>query len=118
MLQILELTRDNIICTKADGNLTELDMEKIHPLIHNILKTGKKVRWYFEMENFTGWSIEGLWADAKMDLSHAKDYEKIAMVGEKKWQDWITQFMKPFTNAEIRYFDRNEKESARQWIGQ
>ena len=53
-----------------------------------------------------------------MDMSHADDYEKIAMVGDKKWQDWITQFMKPFTNAEIRYFDSEQKEEAKEWINQ
>ena len=51
-----------------------------------------------------------------MDLKHADDYEKIAMVGEKKWQEWITRFMKPFTNAEVRYFDLKEK--AKAWISQ
>lgn len=51
-------------------------------------------------------------------MSHTDDYEKIAMVVEKKWQDWITQFMKPFTSAEIRYFDLEEKDEAKKWINQ
>jgi hypothetical protein len=25
--------------------------EKIHPFIHNIINIGKKVRWYFEMDD-------------------------------------------------------------------
>ncbi|GAB3344050.1 hypothetical protein GCM10027429_35420 [Marivirga atlantica] len=116
MIQILEFTKNNIIATRAEDNLTETDIQKIHPLIHNIVNRGQNVRWYFEMENFSGWNIKGLWEDIKMDLSHAENYEKIAMVGEKKWQDWITQFMKPFTNAEIRYFDLEEKNEAKEWI--
>lgn len=116
MLQILELTRDNIICTKADGNLSENDVEKVHPLIHNILDKGRKVKWYFEMENFTGWDMKGLWADTKVDLKHVDDYEKIAMVGEKKWQEWMIEGMKPFTSAEVRYFDLSQKDEALQWI--
>tara|TARA_R100000027_G_scaffold63922_1_gene57011 strand:+ start:813 stop:1025 length:213 start_codon:yes stop_codon:yes gene_type:complete len=70
------------------------------------------------MENFSGWKFNAFWKDSKMDMSHADDYEKIAMVGDKKWQNWITQFMKPFTNAEIKYFDLKEKEEAKEWIGQ
>lgn len=118
MIQILEFTKNNIIATRAEDNLTETDIQKIHPLIHNIVNREQNVRWYFEMENFSGWNIKGLWEDIKMDLSHAENYEKIAMVGEKKWQDWITQFMKPFTNAEIRYFDLEEKNEAKEWISQ
>ena len=75
-----------------------------------------KVRWYFKMENFAGRDLPGLWEDLKMDTAHAKDYEKIAMVGDKKWQEWITQFMKPFTNAEIKFFDLKDEETAKKWI--
>jgi hypothetical protein len=118
MLHILEFTKNNVIATKAQENLTEADIQKIHPLIHNIVNRGQKVRWCFEMEDFSGWEFNAFWKDLKMDMFHADDYEKIAMVGEKKWQDWITQFMKPFTNAEIKYFDLKEKEQAKEWIGQ
>ncbi|MEQ9438440.1 MAG: STAS/SEC14 domain-containing protein [Cyclobacteriaceae bacterium] len=118
MLQILGFTKDNIIATQAEGSLNEQDVQKIHPLIHNIINRGLKVRWYFEMENFTGYELKAFWEDIKMDLSHADDYEKIAMVGEKKWQDWITQLMKPFTQADIQYFTLPEKEKAKAWISQ
>ncbi|MDQ7917223.1 STAS/SEC14 domain-containing protein [Mesonia sp. MT50] len=116
MLQIIELKEKNIVVTKASGKLRKEDIEKIHPLIHAILDKGMKVRWYFEMDNFTGWDLPGLWEDLKMDTAHAKDYEKIAMVGDKKWQEWITQFMKPFTNAKIKYFNIDQKEDAKSWI--
>lgn len=118
MLQVLGFTKDNIIATKANGNLSEQDVRKIHPLIHNIIDRGQKVRWYFEMEKFTGYELQAFWEDAKMDLTHANDYEKIAMVGEKEWQNWITQFMRPFTQADIQYFDLSEKEKAKAWISQ
>ena len=116
MLQIIELTGGNIITTKASGKLKKEDMEKIHPLIHAILDKGMKVRWYFEMEDFTGWDLPGFWEDLKIDTTHAQDYEKIVMVGGKKWQDWITQFMKPFTNAEVKYYDLEDRETAKKWI--
>lgn len=51
-----------------------------------------------------------------MDVAHEKDYERIAMVGDRKWQEWATQFMKPFTNADIKYFNINQKEEAKIWI--
>ena len=116
MLQFLDFTYGNIIATKAIGKLREEDMERVHALIHSIIDSGQKVRWYFEMERFTGWDAEGLWEDLKIDLKHVNDYERIAMVGEKKWQDWMTQLMKPFTSAEIKYFDLTERETAIAWM--
>tara|TARA_R110002051_G_scaffold126868_1_gene200467 strand:+ start:118 stop:477 length:360 start_codon:yes stop_codon:yes gene_type:complete len=116
MLQIIDVKKDNVIATLATGKLEQQDIEKVHPIIHSILDKGFKVRWYFEMVNFTGWDVPGLWEDLKMDTAHATDYEKIAMVGDEKWQEWITQFMKPFTNAEIKYFNLDQKEDAKSWI--
>jgi len=116
MLQIIDIKRDNVIATIATGKLQQQDIEKVHPIIHSILNKGLKVRWYFEMNNFEGWTIKGLWEDFKMDVAHEKDYERIAMVGDRKWQEWATQFMKPFTNADIKYFNINQKEEAKIWI--
>jgi hypothetical protein len=37
-------------------------------------------------------------------------------VGEKKWQRWMAEFCKPFTTAEVRYFDKTEAGMARTWL--
>ena len=37
MLQIIEISGDNIIATRASGDLSEMDIEKVHPIIHAIL---------------------------------------------------------------------------------
>jgi hypothetical protein len=38
-------------------------------------------------------------------LEHAKQVERVAMVGEKKWQDWMTKIGSWFVDPEVRYFD-------------
>lgn len=52
----------------------------------------------------------------RFDIQHANDFEKIAMVGEKNWQKWMTNLMKPFTNAEINFFEPGERAAALEWI--
>jgi len=37
-------------------------------------------------------------------------------VGEKKWQEWMTTVCRPFTRAEIRYFDHAAAAEARAWL--
>ncbi len=43
MLQIIEISGDNIIATRASGDLSEMDIEKVHPIIHAILDKGLNV---------------------------------------------------------------------------
>lgn len=116
MIQILGQTSGNIIATKATEKLTEADYNKLLPILNNMLKQHSKFRWYFEMENFDGWELKAFWEDIKFDAKHANDFEKVAMVGENQWQEWMTDLMKPLTSAEVRYFDLSQKEEAAQWI--
>ena len=112
MIQILEQTEGNIIATKATEKLTEADYSKLLPLLNNKLKQYEKIRWYFEMEDFEGWKPKAFWEDVKFDARHANDFDKVVMVGEKKWEEWMTDLMKPFTSAEIKYFDISQREEA------
>jgi hypothetical protein len=108
--------RRKLIATRATGKLTEADYNKLLPLLTSMLKQYSKINWYFEMENFDGWELKGLWEEVKFDAKHANDFDKVAMVGEKKWEEWMTDLMKAFTSAEVRFFDSSQKEEAIEWI--
>lgn len=116
MLNIHHEPGSNVLMTTAVNKLTQEDYNRFLPLAESVIEKHGKLRWYFEMEDFEGWTLEALWSDAKFDFKHRNDYEKIAMVGRKDWMDWLTQMMKPFTSAEIRFFELEEQEEARKWI--
>ena len=44
------------------------------------------------------------------------DIEKLAVVGDAKWETGVTMFVKPFTGAEVRYFDFKDIGQAKQWL--
>ena len=116
MLQVLDFTQDNVLATRAVGTVTEEDYEKIKPVIRNITERGEKIRWYYELQNDEAWEPGAVWEDLKVDLKHTSDYEKVAVVGEKKWQEAITKAYSPFTKAEVQYFSLADKEQAQEWI--
>lgn len=106
----------NIIYTIAEAKLTDDDYKRIIPLLQEKIRTFGKIRWYFEMRDFEGWTLSAMWDDLKLGLEYGKDLEMIAMVGDKKWEKGLTQLMKPFTGAEIKYFEEEDREEAKIWI--
>jgi len=116
MIHILKSEKDNLISAKLSGKISESDVEKIHLLIHNIIKKGKKADFYFEMENFEGYTLKGFWEDIKVDSAHISDYGKMAFVGEKNWQEWAAKATDFFTSSEVKYFELKDKEQAKIWI--
>jgi hypothetical protein len=116
MLKILQQKEGNLIATKATEKLTEVDYNKLLPLLNNKVQQYQKIRWYFEMEDFDGWELKAFWEEIKFDAKHLNDFGKVAMVGDKKWEEWMTDLMKPFTSAKVKFFDTSEKEEAKRWI--
>jgi hypothetical protein len=68
------------------------------------------------MQDFHGWEASALWQDIKFDFKHFADIERLAMVGDKKWEKWMSDFCRPFTTAKIRYFGKEEAEAAQRWV--
>lgn len=118
MMQIRTSEDSNIIYTTSTGKLDKEDYEKMLPLAEAKIARHGKVRWYFEMQDFHGWSLDTFVMDLKFDLKHARDFEKVAMVGDQKWEEWMAKLMKAFMSADIRYFKISEKQLADQWIKQ
>lgn len=63
MLQILVTTQKNIIAVRANDILRKSDYEKVHQLIHKIIRTGKKERWYFDVDDCLISNTVGFWED-------------------------------------------------------
>ena len=116
MIQIINKEKDNLISAKISGKISKNDVEKIHPLIHKIIEKGKKVDFYFEMEDFEGYTLKGFWEDIKVDSAHISDYGKMAFVGEKKWQEWVAKATDFFTSSEVKYFKIENRTQAIIWI--
>ena len=115
-IEYMEQAGSNVLHVKVTGTLQESDYEQFVPVVEGIIKTHGKVRVLVEMTDFEGWDFKGLWEDIKFDAKHFNDIERVAMVGEEKWQKWMTSFCKPFTTAEVRFFPPDQLEEAKAWV--
>ena len=67
------------------------------------------------MHDFHGWTAGGLWEDARFDLKHFRDIEKLTIIGAA-WEHGMAAFCGPFTTAQIRFFEPSQAEEAREWV--
>lgn len=106
----------NVVEVHATGKLTNEAYEEFVPMTEARIKECGKIRVLFVMHDFHGWSAGAAWEDLKFDLKHFNDIERLAIVGETKWEKGMSVFCRPFTTAEIKYFDHTEINEAREWI--
>ena len=115
-LVMSETADDNVIEVELSGKLTREDYEQFVPEIERKIAEQGKLRLLVIMHDFHGWRLAALWQDIKFDLRHFKHFERIALVGESKWQEWMSAICVPFTTGELRYFDYDQLAAARQWV--
>lgn len=116
MIDLQSGDNGKVLSVKVSEKLTKEDYEKFVPEVEGLIKNQGKIRILFHMHDFHGWTMGALWEDIKFDVKHFADIERLAMVGDRKWEAGMAAFCKPFTTAKIRYFDASEMEQARQWI--
>lgn len=104
-----------VLEVEVTGTLTRQDYDVFVPVIETQMQQGK-VKLLVSMRDFTGWELGALWEDIKFDIRHFRDIERLALVGDKKWEEGMAWFCKPFTTATIAYFDQSQIETARSWI--
>ncbi len=106
----------NLLEVQVSGKLTKEFYEAFVPAVDAQIKQFGKLRILVVMHDFHGWTCGALWEDWKFDLHHWRDIERLAIVGESKWEEGMATFCKPFTTATIKYFDHSKLEEARTWV--
>lgn len=115
-IELNEQDGGKILFVRVTGKLSKEDYQQFTPRVEALIQQFGKIRILFEMHDFHGWKAGALWEDIKFDARHYADIERLALVGDKKWERGMGTFCRPFTTARIRYFDLSEAAAARQWI--
>lgn len=116
MLRAQEI--DGLLTIRASGKLSGRDCDAFIPLFERVAaRAVGTVPMLIELTpDFVGWDITGLWRDLKFDVRHKDQFGRIAIVGDRKWEDWGTTLLDPFFRADMRFFPRELIGEAETWV--
>lgn len=120
-ITLIEKNGGRILEAHAGEKLTEADYQQLVPRFEALLRQHGKLRLLFDMSGFHGWEAKALWEDIKFDAKHFNDLERIAMVGDKKWQEWSAKVdvlkaraEKAGADAKLKYHEQLQQAEHRQ----
>lgn len=116
MIETIPTNVPNVIAYRLSGKLHDEDYQSFVPAVDAAIKAQGKVRFFLKLEDFHGWDLHAAWDDLCLGLKHYKDFDRIAMVGDRNWEKGMAALWKPFTQAKVRYFDVTEIDAAWKWI--
>ncbi len=105
-----------VLVVHLTGALKKEDYEAFVPAFERLIEERGTLRILMKMEDFRGLKAGALWEDIKFAFKHFSDIDRLAFVGEKKWQKGMSVFCKPFTAARIRYFEPEDEDDALAWL--
>ncbi len=109
---------DLFLSLKAIGKLTHKDYETITPMIDSALDAVKdpQVKVLIDGTEMEGWELRAAWDDFKLGLKHGNEFVKIAIHGNKNWQEITAKIGSWFISGEVKYFD--SKKEALVWLNE
>ena len=107
---------DGIVTIQASGELSMADYDSFVPAFERIAEKSGPLRILVELQELSGWTMGALWEDLKFDTTHRSDFGRVAIVGNRDWQNWAIRLSKPFFKAEMRYFDTAQADAAKDWL--
>lgn len=103
---------------KAVGKLTHEDYKTLTPMIDSALNavTYPNVKALVDLTELDGWELRAAWDDFKLGLKHNNEFSKIALYGNKHWQEISATVGSWFISGEIKFFE--DIDSAVSWLNE
>ena len=115
-IEMREESGGKVLEVELIGTLVKADYPPLIGEFRRLAGLYGKIRVLLDMSSFHGWEPGALWEEMKFDLQHLDEMERLAVVGDTKWEHAIAELAKAVFPSATRYFDIEDAAQARAWI--
>jgi len=106
-----------VLTLKVSGLLTQPELKSMQGAAAALFGEDGQWRILVLAEGFLGWERGGTWDDFSFQSEHDVHIERMAIVGERKWEELALLFTaKGLRSFPIQYFDPAQLAAARAWL--
>jgi hypothetical protein len=105
MLQTMDKTSGNVVGYKISGTVTKADYATLDPAVGAVIAQYGSINLLLDLTDFQ-WEKINAWSN---DLGFGKKYKdkipKMALIGNKKWEQAATKAAQGWYAVETKYFE-------------
>lgn len=119
MIEFVPQSRDNILGIRFTGRLHPSDYRDVlAPHVASLLAQFATLKVLILVdESFAGWTLSAAWANTAFDVKHRRDFDKVAMVGAPRWEQWCVRTLARWLmRGELRTYPRDRLGDAWAWL--
>ncbi len=114
--EIVDLS-DQILTLRISGLLKHAEFVAAQKRAAEVIQKLGRVRLLVLLDHFAGTDKAGDWGDVSFQAQFDPFIEKIAVVGDKQWEDLVLLFTgKGLRRVPIEYFQSADLPKARTWL--
>lgn len=106
----------NIIGFRAIGTIKPADYDELVPMFEQLIRQEGTVRVLMDLSQFRSESPSAWKADLHFGREFHNKIEKLAIVGDRSWEKWMTELCAPFYAREAGFFHTDDAIAAWDWL--
>ena len=104
---------------RATERLSASDYGSLERALEAELKRrGGRAPLLLDLRGWRGWTAGGLVRDLRFDIRHRNSFPRIAVVGDRRWHEWLTLAARPVFGGAMRYFEAADEGRAAEWLAE
>jgi hypothetical protein len=117
MIRRLDDVGGGVLAYEASGTITRDDVRVVQDdlLTGNAPARGRRV--LVDIVDVDGATMQAVWQDVKHTLDYVRYVDRMAVVGDERWQEWVAQAARLVPGVRVRYFEPDQRLEARSWLG-
>jgi hypothetical protein len=120
MIELLQGFPSNVLAASAHGRLAADDYRSVlEPAAQEMMQSQKPLRFFFHLgEGYEGIAPGAVVEDARLGMSHWKEWGAIAIVTDAASVREVVGFFALFFHHPVRVFFNSDYEMAKTWISE
>jgi hypothetical protein len=117
MLEKLSESSGPVVGYKVLGKVTPQDYQQLESEIQFLVdQSDDGVCLLLDLQEFAGEEVKAWLPDLKFGHHFHDKINKMAFVGDKRWEKWLTALADPFYAKDAKFFKPDETDKAWTWL--
>jgi predicted transcriptional regulator len=118
MLEKLNDSSGSIVGYKVVGKVTVDDYLELEPAMQALVDQHDSVNMLLDLQEFSGEEVKAWLPDLRFGHRFHDKIARMAIIGDKRWQKWMTALVSPWYAQQARFFLPEESDKAWAWLRQ
>jgi hypothetical protein len=104
VIETLPRSHDNVLGFRVSGDVTREDYEILEPAVRALVDASGSVRLLLDLTDLRWEKVDAWGADLRFGKQFRQSIERLAVVGQHRWEEWLTRLAEPFYAQHAQYF--------------